>query len=620
MTLALIILGAVCIGSLLTNGLFLCLAAKVLKVASLSYRRALLISVPMILISMAIAIPLELLFRTASLAGNLALLPLNLAISIGLLHLFLRATWLKALGVWLVWQVFAIVYTVVLVLILKSAVMEAFVVPTGAMAEAVLGYHKEIECPQCKYRFLLNASMEADPTARHVAERCTCANCYADIEFRAARINPPLLSGDRLLMLRYPLSGTPERLSLVIFTFPEEQRDGQKYLYVKRLIGLPGETIAIHYGDLYVGRGISYDHRPEPSTEEARRKSGMHDNDERALAAFQDQVKERFAPRETGFEIMRKSPEQILALRRLVHDNDFQPAQQKTSRWTNEAKSNWCGDHPSTSRAFTSNSEERGWLCYRHFGSGASEKPELIRDFFGYNASSMFGSENWVGDLILECDVAVEEPTGEFALDLAHGVDRFQARWALASGECTFTRHREAGKIEETLGKQPTAMNQRGTYRLRFANVDRRLSVWVNDQLPFGGGVSYQPPAERGPTEHDLQPARIGAFGCGVTVSHLRLWRDTYYTAALMSPADGDAGSGPEWGHTSDAWSDPSRWEPLRNLPVRAFYVQPGHYFFLGDNSSNSSDSRFWGLVPERLLHGRVVMIYYPFSRVGPVP
>ena len=46
----------------------------------------------------------------------------------------------------------------------------------------------------------------------------------------------------------------------------------------------------------------------------------------------------------------------------------------------------------------------------------------------------------------------------------------------------------------------------------------------------------------------------------------------------------------------------------------------PGHsYFAMGDNSPNSSDSRFWGFVPEKDVVGRPLFIYYPItSRWGP--
>lgn len=52
----------------------------------------------------------------------------------------------------------------------------------------------------------------------------------------------------------------------------------------------------------------------------------------------------------------------------------------------------------------------------------------------------------------------------------------------------------------------------------------------------------------------------------------------------------------------------PSRnnWGPL--------VVPDRHYFMLGDNRDNSLDSRYWGFVPDSLVRGTPVMVYYSYS------
>jgi hypothetical protein len=138
-----------------------------------------------------------------------------------------------------------------------------------------------------------------------------------------------------------------------------------------------------------------------------------------------------------------------------------------------------------------------------------------------------------------------------------------------------------------TLVSKESGLKTGTPHRLRFANVDCRLRVWVDDKpIDFGGKADYPPQQIDDSTKADVErPACVGATGTA-TVQGLKLWRDTHYI----------------------------------NYPVgkvNTFYVQPGHYLCMGDNSSQSSDGRMWGLVPERLMLGRAVFIFFPVDRVG---
>ena len=82
----------------------------------------------------------------------------------------------------------SILVAFILAFIFRAFVVEAFVIPTGSMANTLYGYHKETTCEKCGYRIRVNASEEAEngrPT-----EFGICPNCRYKNQFHGARQGP----------------------------------------------------------------------------------------------------------------------------------------------------------------------------------------------------------------------------------------------------------------------------------------------------------------------------------------------------------------------------------------------------------------------------------------------
>jgi len=522
-----------------------------------------------------------------------------------------------------------VVFVVVLVLLLKSFAAEAFVIPTGSMADTLLGDHKFVQCQQCGYEFPLNthSTIGWDPpgTPSNKVTGFTCPNCRSpNTSNITAEDNS---SGDRLLVDKSLYDGflrmEPTPFDIVVFKFPVEPfKNGTPMNYIKRLIGLPGQTIAIYRGDIYVSSKLSgpgpVPHQ-NPWGYQYQRDSDEHIRADLAAG---------------GFTSLRKAPDKILAMQRIIYDNNYQDKKQKL-RWL--ASAAWQPNSPAEPKTFAhaaKDNTEIDWLRYQHLPNHQTAQPggpQLITDFLGYNTevphTSAPAGENWVGDLILECDATIENAKGSLVLELSKGVDRFQARWELNTGACTLWRNDKPMEVPQPGG---VPLKQNSTYHFRLANVDQRLTVWVDRHLIFGEGVKYEPPGDEGPTRNDLEPASIGVAAGGVRVSNIKLWRDTYYGARNSDPdpdpykamtPDADAqwprvDNNPRKKEIAD-WTNPDKWQPLRDMPIMKMYVQPSHYLCLGDNSVQSFDSRYWGLVPEHLLLGKALTVYWPITRFG---
>jgi signal peptidase I len=484
-----------------------------------------------------------------------------------------------------------VVFVVVLVLMLKLFVAEAFVIPTGSMATTLWGDQVVVTCPECGNEFPVTAA--ARNGRRTWPSETACQNC--GLQFAPA--NPQdYSSGDRVLVGKYEYHVRhPQRFDVPVFKYPEEpysRAEKSAMNYIKRLVGLPGETIAIYKGDLYVTTALTYPDRPRPDRPlDLWQLQYTYPRDAEAVKVFDA----------GGFTPIRKTPEQILTVRRLVFDLDQQP-----KSLTGEFKTRWHPDPDGAGwkmedKGFTHNGEATGWMRYHHVeasswrvdprtGATQPRQPVPILDHLSYNVTDGGNPAHyWVPDLIVECTADFGSASDRLVLELTKAGDKFRAEFD--NGVCRLF-HIPGGAPDKPaqLGTDVKTGISSGKYRLRFANVDSRLTVWVDGKvLDFGPAAEYPPPSRDNfeYTVADVQePARVGATG-NVGVSKVQLWRDVYYTC-------NEAG----------------------DCRVQTYYVQPGHYFCLGDNSASSADGRSWGLVPERLMLGRAVVIYWPLSRV----
>lgn len=68
--------------------------------------------------------------------------------------------------------------------------------------------------------------------------------------------------------------------------------------------------------------------------------------------------------------------------------------------------------------------------------------------------------------------------------------------------------------------------------------------------------------------------------------------------------------------------NEPYQKEIFRGLCIDGMYCGPlvvpkGKYYMMGDNRNDSTDSRYWGLLPKERMVGKAVFRFWPLTRMG---
>lgn len=476
----------------------------------------------------------------------------------------------------------------ILAFFIRGFAVEAFVIPTGSMAPTLYGQHKEVTCPQCGFVYAVNAASESSEDRRmpQMVGAATCTNC----RFQVTNLEEtPTFKGDRILVMKFLynlprlLGGLdPKRWDVVVFHYPEEPEVN----YIKRLIGLPGEIVRVYFGDILA----------KPSSSDQ------------------------------PFQIQRKPIPQQESMQQLVWDDLHRPRsfsnRPEWQRWVGETSStaSWIEDAPGKYKA----KADEGWssLNYRNLipnreqwaaaladePTPGSIRPSLISDFYGYNSGNSVGLPNegwyqphWVGDLTISGRfTAPSSPSGQLRLELIEGGIPHRCEIDLATGMATISRQ------GEVLGEpvSTTLKADGSTHDFGFANVDDRLTLWIDGDLPFGEGLTYETAETHVvPTVEDLKPVKIAVKGISAEVSGLVLKRDLYYTQDpsksdysdldLRWPPVGDQ-TDYAVNHMLDILSDPEMFPTIGGLKGKEYAIAPGRFMMMGDNSPMSKDGRAW--------------------------
>ncbi|TWT75019.1 signal peptidase I [Allorhodopirellula solitaria] len=448
----------------------------------------------------------------------------------------------------------AFVVAFVLALLFRTFIAEAFVIPTGSMAPALMGAHKDVFCPECGQEFPIGASLENRSAAiENVVVGGVCPNCRhvypLDLEN-----NPEdaTFSGDRILVSKFAYAlSDPERWDVIVFKVPINPKQN----YIKRLVGLPNETLTLMHGDVYALPGT-----PGEDAEPMVSRTG-------------DPIG----------EILRKPPEKLLAMKSMVYDSNHQPSAlveagypARLQPWrpgvSSPPSDSWTVERSADGllARVEASAETPQWLRYYHHWPTSEQWDDadnslslagvdpylgrLITDFYAYDAylfvdadrvydikpspsgvsplQRLLGNSrgggvfrpsydsggnldqfrnhlqygtsgyagdgaHWVGDLIVEADVETAAGTQVLTMEIVEAGVQYRCNFDLKTGQASLSiNDGQPRSFDAVAGSQnlnpiaETDVRAGSRHKLRFSNCDDELVLWVDDEV-----VAFETPA-----------------------------------------------------------------------------------------------------------------------------
>jgi len=536
----------------------------------------------------------------------------------------------------------SIVIAFTMAFVFRGFVVEAFVIPTGSMAPTLMGAHMRFQGPDSGHNWQVGpwhygpggVPLRTQAPSALIARGATDARGVRITAIEVAdpmigqRLSGPmtrdvpLLSGDRIFVLKYlPPFFDTARWDVAVFKNPTAPQEN----FIKRLVALPGEQVALVDGDVFV-----------------------REASDGSSAGWDD----------ASWRIARKDERTQRAVWQLVSDSSYEPFNPGaifTRPW--RASSGAWSLEPRLYRLDAPGSAVLDWDAGSRRTSPfpgripAEVATWAVHDFYPYNENP--GSALGGVDVFPVSDVR-----------LSFGIEPDRGTRVHVTGELRARGHVFEGTIEPApdgrgsvavlrmrpqndehtwteLAREPLRDGLRPgrVTNLELWHADQALSLWIDGRRVAHGEYDWSP-AERvanaigRPFQRLLAEDRARAFGlfrdpsvyerpsfrwrfqtegAGLTLHRVRLDRDIHYQPGAYRPVGGHPLAGEPMVAT----------HPTQNTLV----LTDEQYFTLGDNSPASSDGRAWdepdpwiatlidptpGVVHRRLMIGKAFFVYFP--------
>jgi len=544
--------------------------------------------------------------------------------------------------------IISVIIAFAMAFVFRSFVAEAFIIPTGSMAPTLNGAHMRFTSPYTGQDWAVVPWFNIDGNNQAPYPNQSEALRRADSRLTTLTVHDPVTglvvsdrdararAGDRIFVLKY-LYGiqSPDPYDVVVFKNPTNPDEN----YIKRLIALPGEQVALVDGDVFV--------RPAPKGGGG---AGVNPWD---------------APE---WKIRRKPDRAQRAVWQAVFDSSLMTEsalkEGAVSPWVaTGAKAEGASSWYSTTggEAVIAWDRSKPYIALAPPYSQDVDRLRDITDRYAYNEVPARGAPSprfFVGDLRLRATVTVRRGLSDVSGLTLSGVieargHEFRATVSKGRAVLSMKPVGEAGAGTVLAEASTSALGSangappEGPVSVEFWHSDQRLQLWVGGRLVAEGTYDWLPmerlrhaltesaweqlngaaPSRSSniladPASYHHATVRWETSGAPVELRGVGLDRDLYYRAASYEV------------QTTNVPGSLIGKPAAATHPSSTMTLGPDQFFVCGDNSPQSLDARLWGypdpwvadeidpspsVVSRRLLMGKAFFVYFP-APVGGSP